>query len=427
MQTLKLSRPQRLLGLALILATACACAAEPLTMDAAYLRYAKERIAAKDPAYAAPMDKLLHDADALLARPSDSVVNKTMLPPSGDKHDYMSLAPYFWPDPGKPGGLPYLRRDGQFNPAAKNGDTDSVRMHALCTGVEKLALAYYFSGEAKYADKAAEAIRSWFLAPATRMNPNLNYGQAVMGRNTGRGIGLIDTRDFWMVIDALPLIAPSGALSADETAGLRQWFRDFMAWMRDTDIGKSEAAAANNHGMYYDMQVAVYALFVGDAALARATVRHALDQRIAVQVDKDGKQPRELERTTPFHYSVFNLEAMEQLARYGEQVGVDVWHAHEQDTGLRKALDYLLPYALHPASWPYHELRKLEPELMLPLLLRADRAYGPGSYAPAVAALPNSRAKPAEAASAPLAAGGDELDLLIWPLKPPGRSQAPPK
>ncbi|MDL2354523.1 MAG: alginate lyase family protein [Pseudomonadota bacterium] len=390
-----------------VIAIACgaAAAAQPVTLDGAYLRYSKARLAAADATLAPALHKLVADADALLARRAESVTYKRLVPPSGDRHDYLSLAPYWWPDPARPNGLPYRLRDGEFNPSAKNDDTDSVRMQAMCVGVQKLSLAYYFTGDAKYAHKAAEAIRTWFLAPATRMNPSLAFGQAIMGKVEGRGTGLIDTRNLWMAIDAAALIDDAGVLSASELAALKQWFGAFAGWMETSRLGQDEAAAANNHGMFFDMQLAAYALFAGDAAKARSTVDHALAQRIALQVDADGKQPRELARTTPFHYSVFNLEAMTTLARYGEQVGVDVWTAPQSGRGLRQAIDYLLPFALKPASWPYPELRGAETAMLLPVLLQAERAYGAGTYAQAAASL--AQTGPA-----------DTLDRLTWPLKP---------
>jgi hypothetical protein len=418
-------RPPLRSTLALLIALACggAAAAEPITMDGAYLAIAKARTAAGDATVTPALRKLLLDADALLTRPSEAVTNKTMVPPSGNKHDYLSLAPYWWPDPHKPGGLPYVQRDGEFNPSAKNAASDSVRMQYMCHGVEKLALAYYFTGKAEYARKAAEAIRTWFLDPATLMKPSLRYGQAVLGKVEGRGTGLIDTRNLWMVADAAALIGPSGSLSEAETASLRRWFGEFAEWMQESKIGMDEAGALNNHGMYYDMQLADFYLFAGERGKAKAAVQHALDARIQAQVMADGSQPRELARTTPFHYSAFNLDAMTTLARYGEQLGVDVWHAQEEGRGVRRAIDYLVPYAAAPSTWPHKELRGVETELMLPILLRAERAYGSGAYARAAAALPRSTITTVDVAAAigPLGTAApstvDTVDRLLWPVK----------
>ncbi|MDB5800078.1 MAG: hypothetical protein JWL63_1017 [Rhodocyclales bacterium] len=424
MQNLKLFRRVLVPGAILAMVAGNALAANPITMDSVYLSYSKTRLAAQDPAFTPALNKLLQDANVLITKPSEAVTLKKIVPPSGDKHDYMSLAPYWWPDPSKSNGLPYIQRDGQFNPSAKNGDTDSVRMQYMCLGIQNLSLAYYFTGDVKYAQKAGEAIRTWFLNTATRMNPNLKYGQAIMGRIEGRGIGLIDTRNLWMVADAVPLIEPSGVLTAAEVTALKKWFTDFSNWMLTNQLGKDEAAATNNHGTYYDMQIAAYSLFTGNTAKAKSTVQSALTKRIQTQIAKDGKQPQELSRTTPFHYSAFNLDAMTNLARYGEQVGVVVWTVNPTTNGLRHGIDYILPFAVKPSSWPYAELDRAETEMMLPVLLRAERAYKSGAYATAVSTMPVTQFNTQEVIGMASALGTQKpttlnyVDRLIWPVKP---------
>ena len=168
----------------------------------------KKRIASKDPLIIPSYKQLVKDADKALQFGPVSVMEKKHIPPSGDKHDYMSLAPYHWPDPTKPDGLPYIRKDGQTNPEVKEYK-DKEYQPQLCADVHTLALAYYFSGEKVYAQHAAKLLRVWFLDTATRMNPNLNFAQAIKGVNTGRGAGLIDTRHYIKVIDAIGLLRDS--------------------------------------------------------------------------------------------------------------------------------------------------------------------------------------------------------------------------
>lgn len=400
-----------------------AAAPAVITMDGAYLEIARARIAEKAPELQPAYAKLIGDANAALSMKAESVTYKKITPPSGDMHDYMSLAPYWWPDPSKPDGLPYIQKDGQFNPSSKNGDTDSVRMQLMCLGAQTLSLAYYFSGDAKYAKKTAEVIRTWFLDPKTRMNPNLRYGQAVMGRVDGRGIGLIDTRNMWMVIDAVQLVQASGELSADEVSQMKTWFREFTNWMLTSDTGIEEFNAHNNHGTFYDMQVANYALFYGDKELAKRTVERGMDLRIASQISIEGKQYAELERTTPFHYASFNLDAMTNIARYGEQVGVKVWTTRAKTRGLRNGIDYMVPFSNGSQPWPYKELKEAETELMLPVLLRAERAYQGGKYAAAAAALPVRKLDTQEIIAFSKTLGVEQpttvnsVDRLIWPVK----------
>lgn len=408
-----------------IAGSALAATPQVITMDGNYLEYARQRVAAGEAILKPAHAKLIEDAGALLKVAPEAVTYKKITPPSGDRHDYMSLAPYWWPDPAKPDGLPYIQKDGQFNPSSKNGDTDSVRMQIMCLGTQNLSLAYYFTGNMKYAKKASDFIRTWFLDPQTRMNPNLRYGQAVMGRVDGRGIGLIDTRNLWMVIDAVALLEPAGVLTPAEITELKKWFKDFNVWMLTSDTGIEEFNAHNNHGTFYDMQVANYALFAGDMKTAKQAVERGVDLRIASQISLEGKQYAELERTTPFHYTAFNLEAMSNLARYGEQVKVEVWKKRDKTRGIKNGINYLARFAAQPDTWPYPELEgKPEIELALGVLLRAERAYGGGGYANVVAQLPVSSFNTQEIIAmskllgTPAPTTLNSIDRLIWPVMP---------
>lgn len=392
-------------GLILCASMASARASELITLDASRLEIARERIEAGDATLKPALDALVGRADAALKEAPDAVTKKGLTPPSGDKHDYMSLGPYWWPDPAKADGLPYIRKDGETNPASKNDDTDSRRIQHMCARTGELALAYYFTGKADYAAAAAEAIRTWFLAPGTRMNPNLRYGQAIPGIVDGRGIGIIDTRNLWMVIDAVALIEPSGTLSADEVGQLRQWFADFADWMVTSPQGHEESTWHNNHGTFYDVQLAGFALFAGKTDLAKQTVADAIHRRLAAQIAKGGEQYAELERTRPFHYSAFNLRAHLRLARYGEEVGVDYWGANQDGRTLKAGVDFLLSYLNDPKSWPYKDLNGVTPEEVLPVILQAARGWpqDAATYAAYLKAMPQSLAS-------------DEA-YLTWPLK----------
>ena len=216
-----------------------------------------------------------------LETPLVSVMDKQKLPPSGDKHDFVSYGPYWWPDPKKPDGLPYIRRDGEVNPESRGPATDYHAMGRMADAVKTLALAYFLSHDEAYAAHAARLLRAWFLDPATRMNPNLNFGQAIPGVCEGRGVGIIDTVSLLPIPDATLVLLPSAAWTDADQQGLRDWFAAYLQWLLTSKNGKDEAAAENNHGTWYDAQVAALAIYVGRPEIARQTLQTAQTTRIA--------------------------------------------------------------------------------------------------------------------------------------------------
>src|SRR5947209_6906505 len=199
-------------------------------LDAQRLSETRRSILSGNKSFDTALQKLEADARKALKSGTFSVINKEATPLSGDKHDYMSQAPYFWPDPKSPNGLPYIRRDGERNPEI-NKITDHRTMDQMVDAVETLALAYYFKNDEAYAAKAVQLLRAFFLEEKTRMNPNLQYAQFIPGVNTGRGIGLIETRGLTEVVDAIGLLSDSKALTEADRRGLMDWFTKFLNWM----------------------------------------------------------------------------------------------------------------------------------------------------------------------------------------------------
>jgi hypothetical protein len=323
---------------------------------------------------------LMKDANAALIAAPLSVVAKKQAPPSGDKHDYLSLAPYWWPDTTKPDGLPYIRRDGERYPEYYTiGDHQSLGR--LVDQVRNLALAYSISREEKYARSAAKKLSVWFLEPDTRMNPNLKYAQAVRGVNEGRGTGIIDTRGLMDVIDAIIILRESHEWSKDIDEGMRKWFADYLAWLRESENGKDEAAAKNNHGSIFDGQVACMALFVGNEDLARSVLQDAGPKRIAVQIEPDGSQPLELARTKSWGYCMLNTEALVNLALLGDRAGVDLWHYQTKDgRSLRRAIDFLIPYAAGEKKWTWKQIVSMETARLSDILTIVGERLNDSAY-----------------------------------------------
>lgn len=357
-------------------------------LDAKQLQVTKERLRKGDQNLTPALAKLEREAQQALTAGPFSVTSKAVTPPSGDKHDYMSQAPYFWADPAKPDGLPYIRRDGERNPEI-NKISDHQVMDQMVAAVETLALAYYLKGDAAHAEKAARLLRAWFLDPATRMNPNLEYAQGIPGINTGRGIGLIETRGLTRVVDAIGLLASAKAWTEADQRGLQDWYGKFLQWMLESKNGRDEAAAKNNHGTYYDLQVVSFALLLDKQDLATNVLETAKQKRIAAQIEPDGRQPLELARTKAWIYSVGNLDGLMLLATLGERVGVDLWNYQTVDgRGIRKALDFLLPVALGEQKWTYQQLGEWPPQMLFPLLRRAALHYPEQKYQALLAKLP---------------------------------------
>jgi len=358
-------------------------------LDGKQLELNRSRISHDDKNLSAAWARLERDADKAMSTGPFSVVTKGVAPPSGDKHDYMSQAPYFWPNPNSPNGLPYMHRDGERNPEI-NRITDHRSLDQLESSVETLALAYYFKGNEAYAVRAVQLLRAFFLDPATRMNPNLQYAQFIPGVNTGRGIGLIETRGLIDVVEAIGLLEGSRALTENDRSGLQAWFGKFLQWMIESKNGRDEGAAKNNHGTYYDFQVASFALFLGKKDLAVRVLEEARQKRIATQIEPDGRQPLELARTKAWSYSNMNLEGLMLLAALGGRVDVDLWNFQTSDgRSIRKALDFLAPIALAEGKWQYPELGGVKPEALFPLMRRAAAVYKDKAYQRFMAKLPD--------------------------------------
>jgi hypothetical protein len=304
---------------------------------------------------------------------------KLRTPPSGNKHDYMSQAPYFWYDSSKPNGLPYKNLDGQRNPEIYTV-TDRTYIGKLETASQTLALAWYFTGEEKYAAKAAQLLRRWFLEDSSRMNPHLEYGQSVPGLVDGRSYGIIETIALMGIADAAGLLESSSSWTAEDAAGIKSWYGQYLHWMLTSGKGQTEHHAKNNHSVWFLAQAADYALFTGDKDKAKELAEEG-KSRIESQIGPDGRMPLELRRTNSMHYSAYNLQAFFDLAKVGAITGVDLWHfSNSKGAGLRTALDWLIPYVRDEKKWEYQEITPYNKKGFASLLSQAALAYDDERY-----------------------------------------------
>ena len=219
---------------------------------------------------------LVLQASSLLNKKATSVVDKSELPPSGDIHDFLSLAPYRWPDPTKKDGLPYIGRDGKTNPEIYS-IPDKRNMDDMIHSVTVLAGAYYLTGNSQYASKAEELLRNWFLNNSTKMNPNLTYAETVRGKSKIYSAGIMAGRNLTDVVDAIGLIQHSSAWSNEDQVGIVSWFSQYLDWLLKSNSGKEEALKINNHGTYYYVQVSAIALFLNKTNITRNIIKASIE------------------------------------------------------------------------------------------------------------------------------------------------------
>ncbi|MFY0655014.1 MAG: alginate lyase family protein [Cyclobacteriaceae bacterium] len=290
-----------------------------------------------------------------------SVMDKGVTPPSGDKHDYISQGPYWWPDTTKEDGLPYIRRDGVVNPE-RNKFSDRQNLRDLIDASQLLSQAYYFTNNEKYAEKTITLLKVWFIEEATRMNPHLEYGQGIPGITEGRGIGIIETRTIGKLVDVVIVLRKSPLWKGEMQNGMTLWMRDYLDWLQNSEKGKKESIHPNNHGTWYDVQAMSLAIFTGQNDVARSIAENAKEVRFDEHVKADGSQPKELARTKSFSYSAMNLQGLFYIALLAEKVDVDLWnYKNKQGATLQDALDFLLPAALGKQLWQHEQISKVHP------------------------------------------------------------------
>jgi len=346
----------------------------------------RQLVAARDPLTMSALDRLLHRAEMIVRDGPFSVMEKSLTPPSGDKRDYYSIGPYWWPNPDTNDGLPYIRRDGLVNPERESSATDYSSLEAMSRHTITFLLAQAFTDDNRFGQQAVKLLRTWFVDPATRMNPNLRYGQAIPGVTDGRGIGIIDTEE-WVDLVRLLMVIPPPQWTISDALALKKWFDEYVDWLLASDLGLTERMEHNNHGTWFDTQVVWFCLFCDRQSAARDILRGVLGRRIASQIEPDGRQPHELARTKPMSYSCFNLEALMHLADAGDLIGINLWRDGTADgRSIKRAVEWIMPFT--ERAWKMQLDAPDTREKILPLLRRASLALGDDRFEQAIQPIP---------------------------------------
>ncbi len=326
------------------------------------------------------LDDLENEFSLSMPKAENIAVNKLKIPPGGNIHDYYSQAPYWFPDPSKADGLPYINRDGEFNPDAISPESDHERMKRVTRAIYKLALLYFYRKDEKYASHASLMIKEWFLNPESKMNPHLHFGQAIPGICLGRDAGIIEVHTFIHIIDSLNLIETSSVLDSSLKNGMKNWFSAFLDWLMTDEIGIKESTAPNNHGIWYLALCLKLAAFCGRTELLPILAEKVIE-RISLQISKDGSLPLELKRTQPWDYSIFCLHAFFASASIlKDSETADLFRYKNRDgNGIKEAVDFLVE-VLKGREWTYREIYGLKKETILPILKMSSLFFNDKSY-----------------------------------------------
>lgn len=356
-------------------APAAAEAPRVFTLDGPTLLATRARAEAGDSSLGPALDALRRRAETALAEPLVHVTQKPreVWAASGDPHDYVSSPRFAWPDPAKPQGA-WIVIDGKPNTGAA-AQFDGPRIKAMQQNVAALALGWWFHRDRAFAERAVAQLRAWFTDPATAMNPNLNYAQSIPFSGKGNPWGIIDANAFPRVLDSVGLLADSGLWTPEDDTALRAWFTRFNTWLVESELGRKEALATNNHGTFYDLLVATGASYVGDEALARRILGEVGRKRYDHQIKADGSTPEELRRAESAMYTNWNLLGLLDLAVLAEKHGIDLWqHPNADDPALRRAARFLVGYVTGEKKWD-HGKQEMKPWGPAALFWRLESRY----------------------------------------------------
>jgi len=326
--------------------------------DDALLKSAKQAIAQNDSTIMPKYTELKSYSDSVYMKmePLSVTKDKKRLAPSKDPRDYMTLSPYWWPDPAIKDGVPYIRRDGERNPEVYEY-LERVNLTSLAEATQSLAVMYYLSDDEKYAQKCADMLRVWFLDSITGMNPNMTYAQSVPGMVEIRGTGIIEARRVACALNAAKIIEGSVSWTEEDKAELKDWANSFRYWLENSVNGLKEFKAPNNHGLWYEVTHQAVVMYGGDFDYLRKIIEEKQLPRIGFQMEPDGSLPAELARTLGIHYSTFALEALNLSDIIAAKIGMNLWEYKAQNgRSMLLGVEFLKPYWKSPETWPYMQI-----------------------------------------------------------------------
>ncbi len=296
--------------------------------------------------------RIVEQAETSLAVPIGHITDHVALLSAGGPHDFYSNGDYWWPNPDTTTGLPYVRQDGQSNPAAFLEHRRILRQ--MRSHVANLTAGYLVTDNACFAHRAISWLQEFFLDEGTKMNPHLLYGQAVPGRCSGRSIGIIDTLHLIDVPVAIEKLKLAGIMCTETYQELQQWFTHYLAWMTTHPYGIEEMNAKNNHGVCWHVQASLLAKFTQNQQVTDRCIDRFKTRLLPDQMALDGSFPAEIKRTKPYGYSIFQLDNMINLCHILSTPEESLWEFQLADgRSIQRGLDYLYPYLVDKQTWPY--------------------------------------------------------------------------
>ncbi len=354
---------------------------ETIVLSPTVLYQTKKRVMHRDPMVLPAYNQLIAEAELAADASIESVTFKKKAGPSNDRRDYWSLSPDWWPNPKTRNKLPYVQRNGDANPEAATDTYDRSRLSRMAKNSMTLALAWYLTGNEKYASHGTALIWAWCGDASTRARPNMLYAHSRPGVAEGHHSGIIETRDLIRVVDAAQILEPSQAWSKATSRTVKKWFSKYAHWLMHSEFGRREALSRDHHGTWFDAQVAVYAMYTGDTTLARSIIGTAERRRIVRQIMPDGSMPYELEQPRSRNATFSTLEAYAVLACVGERLNIDLWNwADPVGPSIRQALNFAAPYIDPQKKWPHGGTSSFDPYRYVPLFRRAALVYKDSRY-----------------------------------------------